>query len=139
MKFRAASKPDLPSFQIMPMLDIVFNLLFFFLVSQIFAQWETEITVKVPTAQTGQIIDRMPGEIIINITKEGAVMVNKQTLDDAGLKSILTRIVKMFPGQPVLIRADKGTPYGHVIRVLDLCRQVDIWNISFATSVTDET
>lgn len=139
MKFRPTTKHELPGFQVMPMLDVVFNLLFFFLVSQIFAQWETEITVKVPTAQTGTIIDRLPGEIIINITKEGAVLVNKQVLDDPGLRNVLTRIVKMFPGQPVLIRADKGTPYGHVIKVLDLCRQVDIWNIAFATSVTDET
>jgi len=38
----------------------------------------------------------------------------------------------------VLIRADKRTDYEHVIGVLDLCRQVDIWNISFATSTVEE-
>ena len=139
MKFRQRSKPELPGFQIMPMIDVVFNLLFFFLVSQIFAQWETEITVKVPTAQTGEPIDRLPGEVIINITKEGTVIINKQSLDEKGLVSVLTRIKTIFPGQPVLIRADKGTPYGYVIKVLDLCRQVEIWNIAFATSVSEET
>jgi biopolymer transport protein ExbD len=52
--------------------------------------------------------------------------------------ALLSRIVKMFPGQPVLIRADKATDYEHVIHVLDLCRTVDIWNISFATTVAEE-
>ena len=41
--------------------------------------------------------------------------------------------VQLFPGQPVLLRADKTTAYEHVVRVLDTCRQADIWNISFAT------
>ena len=139
MNFRGRHKGELPGFQIAPMIDIIFNLLCFFIVSQIFSQWETEITVKVPTAQTGEVLDRLPGEIIVNILKDGTTVVNRQTLDEPGLRSVLARIVKMFPGQPVLIRADKETAYGHVIRVLDLCRQADIWNISFATSMAEET
>ena len=139
MRFRAKFKQELPGFQIAPMVDVIFNLLCFFLVAQIFSTWETELDVKVPTAQTGQTSDRLPGEVIINIAQDGSVIVNKQTLDEPALRALLGRIVKMFPGQPVLIRADKGTAYGHVIKVLDLCRQSDIWNISFATSISEET
>ena len=139
MRFRDKFRPDLPGFQIAPMVDVIFNLLCFFLVGQIFATWETELDVKVPTAQTGQVSTRLPGEIIINISKDGAIIVNKQSLDEKGLRALLGKIVTMFPGQPVLIRADKGTAYGHVIKVLDLCRKADIWNISFATSISEET
>jgi biopolymer transport protein ExbD len=46
---------------------------------------------------------------------------------------MLSSVARHFPGQPVLIRADRATAYEHVIRVLDLCRQADIWNVSFAT------
>jgi len=133
MNFRRRSKPDQPSFQIAPMIDIVFTMLFFFMVSQIFAQWETEIEVKLPTAQTGAVPARLPGEVMINILRDGRVVVNRQPLDDAQLAALLGRLVKLFPGQPVLIRADRQTAYDHVIRVLDLCRQSDVWNISFAT------
>jgi len=139
MNFVQRRRPELPGFQITPMIDIVFNLLFFAMISQIFAQWEMEIQVKVPTARTGEVIDRLPGEVILNIQKDGRVIVNKQELDEAGLRSILERIVRIFPGQPVLIRADRETPYAHVIRILDLCRQCDIYNISFATSASEET
>lgn len=139
MRFRAKFRQDLPGFQIAPMVDVIFNLLCFFLVGQIFSTWETELDVKVPTAQTGQVSNRLPGEVIINIRQDGTIVVNKQSLDEPGLRSLLGKIVKMFPGQPVLIRADKGTAYGHVVKVLDLCRQTDIWNISFATSISGET
>lgn len=138
MNFRGAYKPEQPGFQIAPMIDVVFLLLSFFVTSQIFSHWETEIDVQLPTAKTGEMPARLPGEIIINILKDGAVVINRQTLDDPGLTALLNRITSLFPGQPVLIRADKGTAYEHVIKVLDLCRQSDIWNISFATALAEE-
>jgi biopolymer transport protein ExbD len=116
------------------MIDVVFLLLCFFMASQIFSQWETSIDIQLPTADSGNLPDRLPGEIIINIAPDGALIVNRQTLDEASLRALLQRIVRMFPGQPVLIRADKTTPYEHVIRVLNTCKTVDIWNISFATA-----
>ena len=127
-----------PGFQIAPMIDVIFLLLSFFIATQIFSQWETEIDIKLPTAKTGEIPERLPGEIIINVLKDGSMVVNRQRLDEPGLTALLGRIVMLFPGQPVLIRADRATAYEHVIRVLDLCRQSDIWNISFATSADEE-
>jgi len=138
VNFRNRYKPELPTFQIAPMIDIVLTMLFFFIASQIFSQWETEIEVKLPTSQTGSIPARLPGEIIINIQQDGTVTVNRQTLNPAELGALLNRVVELFPGQPVLIRADKATAYDHVIRILDLCRQADIWNISFATIASEK-
>jgi biopolymer transport protein ExbD len=136
MNFRKDYKADVPGFQIAPMIDVVFLLLCFFVASQIFSQWEMSIDIQLPTAESAVAPDRLPGEIIINVFEDGRVVVNQQTFDKAGLTALLSRIVELFPGQPVLIRADKGTDYEHVITVLDLCRSVDIWNISFATTVS---
>jgi biopolymer transport protein ExbD len=138
MNFRTKYRPDPVGFQVVPMIDILFLLLCFFLASQVYSQWEQEIDVKLPTAQTGQIPQRLPGEIIINIMKDGSVIINKQVLDNDRLVALLAKVVKLFPGQPVLIRADNKTSYESVIKVLDLCRTVDIWNISFATTATEE-
>jgi len=138
MNFKTKYKPDPVGFQVVPMIDILFLLLCFFLASQVYSQWEQEIDIKLPTAQTGQIPQRLPGEIIINIMKDGSVVVNKQVVDNERLMSILGRVVKLFPGQPVLIRADNKTAYESVIKVLDLCRSVDIWNVSFATTAVEE-
>jgi biopolymer transport protein ExbD len=138
MNFKSKYKPDPVGFQVVPMIDILFLLLCFFLVSQVYSQWEQEIDIKLPTAQTGNIPQRLPGEIIINILKDGSVVINKQVVDNERMVSLLSRVVKYFPGQPVLIRADNKTPYESVIKVIDLCRSVDIWSISFATTATEE-
>ncbi len=137
MNFRRQLKSETVGFQLAPMIDVVFLLLCFFVTSQIFAQWETEIDITLPTAQTGELPERLPGEIIINIRSDGEIIVNAQTLTEDQLGSMLVRVADLFPGQPVLIRADRFTPYEHIIGVLDLCRQADIWNISFATGVPE--
>jgi biopolymer transport protein ExbD len=138
VNFRGKTKPVNAEFQLAPMIDIMFLLLCFFIASQIYAQWESEIDINLPTAQTGEIPDRLPSEIIVNVRADGTTIVNQRQLEHDGLASLLADIVKLYPGQPVLIRADKTTDYEYVIGVLDLCRQADIWNISFATSTVEE-
>jgi len=138
VKFRARPRPESPGFQMTPMIDVVFLLLCFFVTSQLFAQWETEIDITLPTARTGQLPQRLPGEIIINLYEDGSVVINRRTVERQELGQMLQRLAGLFPGQPVLLRADKATDYEHVIEVLDLCRQADIWNISFATGVPEE-
>ena len=80
---------------------------------------------------------RLPGEIIVNVRASGENVVNGRTLASDELGAMLERLAGIFPGQPILIRADKQAPFEHVISVLDLCRRADIWNISFATSVPE--
>ncbi len=121
------------------MLDVVFQLLAFFLLTSVYSAWENEISIAIPTAQTGTAPHRLEGEIIINVVKDGSVVVNGRTLDDPAFASLLKRLAALWPGQPVIIRADKATAYEHVIHVLDLCRKADIWNISFATGIPEST
>ena len=120
------------------MIDVIFLLLCFFIASQIFSQWETEIGIVLPTSTSGDPPDRLPGEIIINIKTDGSVVINNNLLRDDDLRKLLKRVSGLFKGQPVLIRADRLTAYEHVIHVLDLCREADIGNISFATIQAEE-
>jgi biopolymer transport protein ExbD len=137
VNFRSRIRLEPPGFQMTPFIDVVFLMLCFFLTSQVFSTWETEIDITLPTAQTGQVPQRLPGEIIINVLKNGDTIVNGRPLDAARLGSMLQRLADLFPGQPVLLRADKAAAYEHIVRVLDLCRQADIWNISFATGAPE--
>lgn len=132
MKFHSP-QAALPGFQITPMLDVVFLLLCFFVATSVYSQWENEISIQLPTASTGDVPDRLPGEIIVNVASDGAIRVNGRDLtpDELGLR--LRAVASAFPGQPIVLRADKDASYEHVMRVLDECRKSDIWNISFAT------
>lgn len=133
MNFRARFNPESAGFQMAPMIDVVFLLLSFFIATQIFSQWETEINITLPTAVTGEAPRRLPGEIMINISAGGEVSVNQRILAKDELRGLLMRLASLYPGQPVLLRADKAAPYEYVIQVLDQCRTADIWNIAFAT------
>ena len=137
MNFHKRGNQDNMGFQIAPMIDVVFLLLCFFLTSQIFAEWETEIAITLPTAKTGDIQQRLPGEIIINVNQDGVAIINGKPHNREELAALLKKLAATFPGQAVLLRADKVTAYEHIINVLDLCRQADIWNISFATSMME--
>ena len=134
MNFRKVRRGALPSFQMTSMMDLIFLMLFFFVTTSVFSQWEYEIDISLPSAQSGKVPDRLPGEIIINISKDGRVSINQQDLTMDALKTRLDRLVQYFPGQPVVLRADKATSYEDLIKVIDTCRKADVWNFSMATS-----
>ena len=134
MNFRTKNKKALPGFQMTAMMDVIFLLLCFFIATSVFSQWEYEIDITLPSAQSGKVPDRLPGEIIINIAKDGRIAINQQDMTLAALKTRLDRLSKYFPGQPVVLRADKETRYDDLIKVIDTCRKADIWNFSMATS-----
>jgi biopolymer transport protein ExbD len=138
MNFRTKSGARLPETQFTSLIDIVFLLLCFFITTSVFSQWEYEVDIVLPTAQSGKMPDRLPGEVIINLSRDGRIVLNQKQLTPLQLKDRLIRLARFFPGQPIVLRADRQTAYESVLGVIDLCRQADIWNISFATR-GDET
>jgi len=133
MNFRKKSKPALPQFQMTAMMDVVFLLLCFFVTTSVFSQWECEVQLTLPTAKSAVAPERMPGEIILNVAKDGSVTVNQHKLSAEDLATRLKRVVSIYPGQPVVIRADKDTSYDSLMKVIDVCRESDVWSFSLAT------
>ena len=133
MNFRKNKRSGAPAVQMASLMDVVFLLLCFFVTSSVFSQWETEISIALPTAKSSTVPGRMPGEIILNVAADGNVTVNGQKLSLAEVTERLTRIAKLYPGQPVVIRADKTTKYEALVSVIDACRTADVWNFSLAT------
>ena len=133
MKFKVEQKSRAPVLALTSMLDVIFLLLCFFVTVSVFSQWESEISIKLPASKTSEQPERLPGEIIVNLTKEGVVKVNGNVLPLPELKSRLAKVAKFYPGQPVIIRADKDTRYESLVEVMDTCREADVWNFSLAT------
>jgi len=134
MNFRKRAEPDKAGFQLAPMIDIVFLLLIFFIVTWNFSRYETELDVRVPTAKEGQDRRRAVGEIILNVKADGEVVLNRRTLNREELKGTLEKIASLYPDQAVILRGDIDTRYEDIVDVLDVCRSADIWNVAFATS-----
>ena len=133
MKFTRKNRSKAPRLALTSMLDVIFLLLCFFVTVSVFSQWESEITIKLPSATTAEEPDRLPGEIIVNLDKGGKVTVNGKALELKDLEARLARVAKFYPDQAVIIRADKDVRYELLVGVIDTCRAANVWNFSFAT------
>lgn len=132
MKF-SSRQPEPAGMQLAPMIDIVFLLLIFFIVTWQFSRSETELNVSVPTAEEGAELNRPKGEIIINVLPDKTIRVEGLTVDLTQLLDKLSAIARQFENQPVRIRGDGKVPYQRIVEVIDTCQKAGIWNISFAT------
>jgi biopolymer transport protein ExbD len=119
--------------QLAPMIDIVFLLLIFFIVTWQFTKSETELSVSVPTAQEGADPERQKGEIVVNILADGTIRIESVSVDLPQLLEKLASIAAQYENQPVRIRGDGAVNYQRVVEVIDTCTKAGIWNISFAT------
>ena len=133
MKFTRKNRSRAPGLALTSMLDVIFLLLCFFVTVSVFSQWESEITIKLPSASTAEEPDRLPGEIIVNLDKGGKVTVNGKALELKDLETRLAKVAKFYPDQSVIIRADKDVRYELLVGVIDTCRAANVWNFSFAT------
>ena len=133
MKFKPRNKSRAPQLALTSMLDVIFLLLCVFVTVSVFSQWESEITIKLPSASTAEEPDRLPGEIIVNLDKNGKVTVNGKVLGLDDLRERLAKVAKFYPDQAVIIRADKDVRYELLVGVIDTCRAANVWNFSFAT------
>ena len=121
------------SLSLTSMLDVIFLLLCFFVTASVFSQWESEISIQLPSASTADEPDRLPGEIVANLAKDGSVRVNGAAISLEELGARLARIAKFYPGQAVIIRADREARYESLVKVVDTCRTAGVWNFSLAT------
>jgi biopolymer transport protein ExbD len=139
MNFRKKKRSGAAVLQMTALMDVIFLLLCFFVTSSVFSQWETEVSIALPTAKSATVPGRMPGEIILNLSENGKLTVNGRVLTSEEVTARLSRIAQLYPGQPVVIRADRATPYEALMGVIDACRAADVWNFSLATKDEGES
>ena len=137
MNIRPQGKDDL-DVNITPLIDVVFLLLIFFMVSTTFER-ESEIEITLPQAT----IDAAPtDEFVLQITidKEGTFFVNGQRVVNTQLDT-LKKAMKEVAGDrkdpPIILSADAQTPHQSVVTVMDASRQLGFVHINFATTRTN--
>lgn len=114
-----------------PLIDLVFLLLIFFMVTTSFVK-ETGVDVQRPTASTAVLKER--GNILIGVDSDGRVFFEKKHIDIQSVRAHIERSLAENPEGAVVIVADKGSRTGVVIRVMDQCRLAGAKNVSIAAS-----
>lgn len=122
-----------------PLIDVVFLLLIFFMVSTSFTR-ETQIELELPKANVEPLEIKIDS-LEISIDKEGRYFVNKKALVNKSidtLKRAISTVLENNPDISVILSADANTPYQSVVTAMDATSQLGISNLKMATQRNDE-
>lgn len=115
-----------PSLDLTPIIDMVFNLLIFFLIASSFQQVEREMQVALPQARASGPLSAALREIVINVTADGRAIVAGREMAEGDLDAMIRAALGANGGQKVSVRGDRSAPYGDVARVLDVCKRAGV-------------
>lgn len=134
MKFRETYSQQGAELELAPMIDVVFLLLIFFIVTWQFARFERDMDISVPAAEEAKDTDRQAGEIIVNVREDGSIILNGLTVTQTELLEKLRSISEAYPDQAVILRGSSEANFQAIINVLDQIKKAGIWNVAFATT-----
>lgn len=131
MKLNHLRTKKSPQLVIIPMIDIMFFLLVFFMMSTMYMVEQNILPVALPQASSAQNdhVKRVP----VTVTADGHVQVNRETISYDNFHSRLKAELKADPSAVFILRADKTVDYGQVVTVLDGMKKAGISRVSIAT------
>ena len=126
---RRKRAPEDSTIDITPMLDIVFIMLIFFIVTTTFIK-ETGVEVNRPNASTAVADER--GNILIAITENNEIYIDKRLIDIRAVRANVERLKAENPEGSVIIQADKSSKTGLLVETMDQGRLAGVQNVSIA-------
>ena len=127
-KYRPRKKP---TFMIIPMIDIIFFLLVFFMMNSLQTVAQKALAVQLPEAQSASLSAQLP--IIMTIDEAGHITVDNKpvNIDEAG--AIMREHMRENANAAVVLQADKRTAHGQVVAVMDMLKGAGVKRLSIAT------
>jgi biopolymer transport protein ExbD len=121
--------------EIIPMIDTIFFLLVFFMISTLSMARYTGLPVNLPKAATGQ---QAPSESVsITLSQEGTISIDKQEVPRDSVRSVLQQRLSAKPDLLVLINADERIEHGLVVEIMDEARQAGVAKMAIAVKPKD--
>jgi biopolymer transport protein ExbD len=130
-RFRHSTSAEATSsIDISPLIDVVFLLLIFFIVTTVFVK-ETGVEVSKPRAASSADLERQA--ILIAVTSESRVWHGGREIGHDGVRAVVSALLEETPESPVIIRADAATPTEATVRVIDSAKLAGAISVSLAT------
>jgi biopolymer transport protein ExbD len=129
MRFRAENEEDF-SVDLTPLIDVVFLLLIFFMVSTVFVDFKKQMDISLPSSKTS-ILSEVLKPVTVELTVDKQIFLNGEKIHISKFESALSKITKSET-QEAIIRADKNLPYGDVIKIMGMLQNAQILNIGVA-------
>lgn len=125
-KRREEIKPELT-----PMVDVVFLLLIFFMISTTFVE-TPGISIKLPES-TAKQVEREPKEVKVYVSGAGDIFLNKKQYSLAQLRGELVAMGRKAPDTTFFLLADRDTRHGRVVQVMDVAKEAGFRKLAVAT------
>jgi len=132
LSLRAKAEPEV---NLTSLIDVVLLLLIFFMVSTSFVK-QSQISIRLPEADSQAIVEEAPESIEIMITEQGTYLVNGRELVNSRPETIRNALQKMSGGEttlPLTISADANARHQHVVTAMDVAGRLGFTKISIAT------
>ena len=126
-KHRTGKKPV---FMIIPMIDIIFFLLVFFMMNSLQTVAQKALAVQLPQAQSASAPAQMP--IIMTLDEEGHITIDNKPASIQESSDIMKRHMQENANAAVVLQADKRTAHGQVVVVMDMLKQAGVKRLSIA-------
>jgi biopolymer transport protein ExbD len=125
-----ATQSESADVNLSPLIDMVFLLLIFFMVTTVFVQ-ETGVSVMKPKASTAESLEK--NSILIAVTREGQVVYGGREVGVNRIRGLVARLLRIRD-MPVVILADESSNTGTVVQVIDQCKLGGATRVSIAAS-----
>ena len=119
-----------PEFMIIPMIDIIFFLLVFFMMNSLQTVAQKALAVQLPQAQSASAPAQMP--IIMTLDEEGHITIDNKPVSIQESSDIMKRHMQENANAAVVLQADKRTAHGQVVIVMDMLKQAGVKRLSIA-------
>lgn len=134
MRIRDEALDDEPELSMAPMIDIVFQLLIFFLAATTFAnEDERSLELELPRAESGVTSDAAPREIVVEVLRDGRTFVSGAEIRTADLAADLRERADGDRDVPITVRGDRLATHASIVSVLDACGVAGLSNVSVGT------
>jgi len=137
VKFQRSLKEEV-SVNLTPLIDVIFLLLIFFMVTTTFSR-NTNILINLPEA-SGEAIEQQPFEIEIQIAQNGTYSVNGRQLVNSQMETLMRVVAEVSVGDnsiPMIITADANTTHQSVVTAMDAVAQLGFTSLNIATREPD--
>lgn len=132
MKIQDDEQESAYSINIVPMIDVIFAILAFFIISTLFLTRSEGLPVNLPEAITG--VSQRQQQITVTIDPEGRLGLNRQPIELNALVAEVQRLVANNQASVVVINADQAVNHGQVVAVMDRLRGIEGVKLAIATT-----
>lgn len=130
---RIPDEPEsIPQINIVPLIDVTFAILTFFIVSSLSLSKSEGLPVNLPKASTSQVQDS-PAKITVTLDAQGKFMVDKKLVSLDQIESTVRQVMGSNPSALIVLNADKSVVHGNVVEVMDRLRRIKGAKLGIAT------